>query len=757
MKNIIFITLLLSFGISNISYACLPNGITLSTQEQIDDFETNYPGCTEIEGDLIIQGKNYISILNLNGLLNITKIKGKLIISGNENLKNLEGLNGLISIEGDLLIDYNYNLLSITALQNITNIKRDIRISNNKNLKSLNGFNSLKRINGSLNIWNNSAILNLKGLDSITYIEQIIRIWGNKSMINFEGLNKLTTINSIHIEDNLSIKNFSGLSGVTNINDFYVKGNATLKDFVGLVSLKSVYSLKVNSNKSLINFKGLDSITIINGTLSIDDNKSIINFNGLNNVKKIKNGFSISRNSTITNFKGLDSLKSIGSHFSISKDSSLINFSGLENIKSIGDFIFIKDNMVLSSLSGLQNIDPNTIKAKFASNKDLTIINNPKLSECEVQSICEFLDIPDRKKEIYENMNGCNSVEEIKNSCITLPECVSLINPSSNSNNVNVLTSIEWSSSSGATGYKITIGSTEQDSDLLNNYDVGNVTSYKPDTLPCNKSIFVTIVPYNSNGNAKGCTYQKFITESVTAYAGEDIEICLGDSIQLEATGGTKYRWFPLTGLDNHLISNPTAKPKNTTTYIVTVSVDGRCTQTDEVLVKINPSPIITIDSIRDIRIDPLGFIAISTNSSENKIYVWSGPNNFTSKTKDIYNLNDAGCYTLTVTDTITNCSIDSTICLKDYTATLNPEFGNINIYPNPTKGNFIIDFSDTRLNQAEITIFDLSGKQQLNFEKKSNKKIINVDLEILSAGLYITRIKSAKFGTTFRKLIISK
>ncbi len=35
----------------------------------------------------------------------------------------------------------------------------------------------------------------------------------------------------------------------------------------------------------------------------------------------------------------------------------------------------------------------------------------------------------------------------------------------------------------------------------------------------------------------------------------------------------------------------------------------------------------------------------------------------------------------------------------------------NINIYPNPTKGDFIIDFSDTKLSQAEITVFDIAGK----------------------------------------------
>ena len=34
----------------------LPDGIVFSTQDQIDNFQTNYPGCTRIDGDVLIQG-----------------------------------------------------------------------------------------------------------------------------------------------------------------------------------------------------------------------------------------------------------------------------------------------------------------------------------------------------------------------------------------------------------------------------------------------------------------------------------------------------------------------------------------------------------------------------------------------------------------------------------------------------------------------------------------------------------------------------
>ena len=69
---ILFIGLLVSGGV--MAQPCLPEGITFTTQAQIDSFQINYPNCTEIEGDVIISG--YIT--NLYGLSVLTSIEGNL-------------------------------------------------------------------------------------------------------------------------------------------------------------------------------------------------------------------------------------------------------------------------------------------------------------------------------------------------------------------------------------------------------------------------------------------------------------------------------------------------------------------------------------------------------------------------------------------------------------------------------------------------------------------------------------------------------
>ncbi|MDZ4682847.1 MAG: hypothetical protein SGI94_20560, partial [Saprospiraceae bacterium] len=47
--------LLLSVGLFSIKAqtSCLPQGITLNAQQQVNDFQNNYPGCTHILGSLV--------------------------------------------------------------------------------------------------------------------------------------------------------------------------------------------------------------------------------------------------------------------------------------------------------------------------------------------------------------------------------------------------------------------------------------------------------------------------------------------------------------------------------------------------------------------------------------------------------------------------------------------------------------------------------------------------------------------------------
>jgi len=190
--------------------------------------------------------------------------------------------------------------------------------------------------------------------------------------------------------------------------------------------------------------------------------------------------------------------------------------------------------------------------------------------------------------------------------------------------------------------------------------------------------------------------------------------------------------------------------------YTLTVTDANNCSIVDTFVLTQPDEIVITIDSSADVRLDPLGFIAVSSNG--NHIYKWTGPNEFSSQQQDIKNLSDPGCYTLVVTDTINGCSKDSIICLADYTGILEQDLlnSNIKIYPNPVSDIFTVDFTEVKNKKGEITIYDSSGKQFLNIYKPATERLINIDSKSLQSGLYLIKIKLEE-GVIYKRLVVGR
>lgn len=85
------------------------------------------------------------------------------------------------------------------------------------------------------------------------------------------------------------------------------------------------------------------------------------------------------------------------------------------------------------------------------------------------------------------------------------------------------------------------------------------------------------------------------VSPAITAgIAADTTTICSGESTQLAASGGlgsADYLWIPAAGLDNPTSQNPLATPDTTTTYELVLS-EGACTDTTEVTIEVNPSPV---------------------------------------------------------------------------------------------------------------------------------------------------------------------
>ncbi|MCG9879671.1 MAG: gliding motility-associated C-terminal domain-containing protein [Bacteroidia bacterium] len=68
--------------------------------------------------------------------------------------------------------------------------------------------------------------------------------------------------------------------------------------------------------------------------------------------------------------------------------------------------------------------------------------------------------------------------------------------------------------------------------------------------------------------------------------AGPDKLICLGDSVQLQASGGVKYNWLPFYNISDSGVANPWVKPEGPTNYFV-LSNNGLCWRYDTVFVDV--------------------------------------------------------------------------------------------------------------------------------------------------------------------------
>ena len=104
-----------------------------------------------------------------------------------------------------------------------------------------------------------------------------------------------------------------------------------------------------------------------------------------------------------------------------------------------------------------------------------------------------------------------------------------------------------------------------------------------------------------------------------------NINICAGDSIQLNAAGGLTYLWMPSAGLSANNINNPKASPNITTQYAV-IGTNQLCKDTATVDVIVHPKPIADAGDDKIIFKGESVKLSGSINTAGN--YFWTPPVN---------------------------------------------------------------------------------------------------------------------------------
>jgi len=318
----------------------LPYGnYSFLSQADIDNFQTIFPDCTELEGNVSIIGND---------------------------IANLNGLNGVASIGGSLGIAMTNSLTSLTGLENLVSVGSGLWINENADLASLDGLGKLTSITASYLLWENDILTSLIGLDNQASIGGSLVIGkifppfggGNPALINLTGLESLISLGA----------------------DLLIRDNPNLKDITGLDNIiaGSILNLFVYENDSLSNcdIKGIcDYLASPNGTIEIHHNKT-----GCNSREEIHQActFGLDENSAteshINNFTNPTS-KTITILMPTMPDKN--TFMTIYNINGQGLLLRqIKEKQTVVDVSGLTTgiyivrvVDDNGVKAgKFVKN-----------------------------------------------------------------------------------------------------------------------------------------------------------------------------------------------------------------------------------------------------------------------------------------------------------------------------------------------------------------------------------------------------
>jgi len=210
-----------------------------------------------------------------------------------------------------------------------------------------------------------------------------------------------------------SINNIQGLKAIEEIGGFLaVRTTSHLRNLSGLDQLKLIAgSLVIQDNDSLEDISFLRNLEYINHGIHIESNSQLNSLIGLEKVSSLGGILSIRWNPRLKNLNGLN-IKSIDGELTIGVNDSLNSIEGLERLTKVNGIegIIIYLNPKLASLRGLDNIVSGSISM-------LNITQNESLSDCSVESICEYLINSNSYTVIENNNSGCSSKQEVLSSC----------------------------------------------------------------------------------------------------------------------------------------------------------------------------------------------------------------------------------------------------------------------------------------------------------------------------------------------------
>lgn len=357
--------------------------ITLSTQDQVDNFSTSYPGITYVDGNLIVLATEPIS--DLSGLSQL---------SGARDLEIwASGLQGWIptNVENLTIDSYGINAIDSGSILELEAFTSELANLNNLYLR----FEAIENAEFGVTLFEN-----LVSVDSLT----IDLVASPVTFPSLETINHFTYWPSSIDGTNAG---YIQMPEVTSLNTLIIQsgGAATNNSTPNFPNLNHIEYCAINSLDVLDGFAGLASLTSI-GTFETQNSYLFTSLEGLANIQTADVlslwGYYGEPNESI----GLESLQNVRRlRMGTLIDANLLTLTNLQVV----DTLEIFSSEGLNSLAGIENLTINNYLRLSGTN----------LSICNVPSVCNFLSThtPEDYFIDINNPFGCSTAEEIIASC----------------------------------------------------------------------------------------------------------------------------------------------------------------------------------------------------------------------------------------------------------------------------------------------------------------------------------------------------
>ena len=349
-------------------------------------------------------------------------------------------------------------------------------------------------------------------------------------------------------------------------------------------------------------------------------------------------------------------------------------------------------------------------------------------------------------------------------SFTTLPYCTNITLPIDNAVDQSLNPTISWEAVTNSLGYKITVGTSQNSGDILNNVDLGNVTSYTfSNPLQSGTQYFYKVRAYNSNVTNSICPERTFTTvcngypvnstytNKFSIFPGTCWSVAQGGNTTTGPEPGTiQFNWR-----SNYFLQPGNATSGNTAAAFNLHFQNRKGWLISPVFNLAGASYTLTfkygITAFSSTNSSPMGsddvvhvLISYDGGISWNIIETFSNADNIDNSSHLFSHYipvaSNQTMFAIYASDGTVNDPVDYLFHVDNFSVKfdvslasteINQQEDEVLIYPNPVKD--VLHISNAK-NVSKIEVFDLSGRLVKGLHKPSN----SLDLSDLKSGMYI-------------------